>query len=70
MFDASKFIDEAIEKVREEIVGKAVVATSGGVDSAVTAVIVSRAIGDDLLSIYVDTGLRRKGEKEQVTSML
>ncbi len=70
MFDASKFIDEAIEKVREEIVGKAVVATSGGVDSAVAAVIVSRAIGDDLLSIYVDTGLMRKGEKEQVTSML
>ena len=70
MFDASNFIDEAIQKVREEIDGKAVVATSGGVDSAVAAIIVSRAIGDNLLSIYVDTGLMRKGEKEQVTSML
>ncbi|MEE9115765.1 MAG: glutamine-hydrolyzing GMP synthase [Thermoplasmata archaeon] len=70
MFDASKFIDETIEKVREEIDGKAVVATSGGVDSAVAAVIVSRAIGDNLLSIYVDTGLMRKGEREQVASML
>lgn len=70
MFDASKFIDETVDKVRKEISGKTVVATSGGVDSAVVAVIVSRAIGDNLLSIYVDTGLMRKGEKEQVSEML
>lgn len=70
MFDASKFIEETIERVKEEIDGRAVVATSGGVDSAVAAVLISRAIGDELLSIYVDTGLMRKGEKEQVSKML
>jgi GMP synthase (glutamine-hydrolysing) len=70
LFDASKFVDETVEKVREEISGKAVVATSGGVDSAVAAIIVSRAIGDNLLSVYVDTGLMRKGERGQVSEML
>ncbi len=70
MFDASKFIEETIERVRGEIDGRAVVATSGGVDSAVAAVLINRAIGDELLSIYVDTGLMRKGEKEQVSKML
>lgn len=70
MFDAAKFVEETIEKVRQEIDGKAVVATSGGVDSAVAVVIISKAIGDDLMSIYVDTGLMRKGEKQQVAEML
>jgi GMP synthase (glutamine-hydrolysing) len=70
MFDASEFIDEAVERLRKEIDGKAVVATSGGVDSAVAAVLVSKAVGEDLLSIYVDTGMMRKGEKGQVTKML
>lgn len=70
MFDASIFIDDTVKKIKSEIDGKTVVATSGGVDSAVAAVIISRAIGDNLLSVYVDTGLMRKGEKEQVASML
>jgi len=70
LFDAPKFIEDTINRVRGEIDGRAVVATSGGVDSAVAAVLISRAIGEDLLSIYVDTGLMRKGEKEQVSKML
>jgi GMP synthase (glutamine-hydrolysing) len=70
LFDASKFIDDAVKKIKSEIDGKAMVATSGGVDSAVAAVIINRAIGDNLLSVYVDTGLMRKGEKEQVANML
>jgi GMP synthase (glutamine-hydrolysing) len=70
LFDASIFIDDTVKKIKSEIDGKTVVATSGGVDSAVAAVIISRAIGDNLLSVYVDTGLMRKGEKEQVASML
>lgn len=70
MFDVTKFIEETIEKSKNAIKGKAVVATSGGVDSTVATVILSRAIGDDLLSIYVDTGLMRKGEKEYVEKTL
>ncbi len=70
MFDAAKFIDETIEISKARIDGKVVAATSGGVDSTVATVIMSRAIGDDLLSIYVDTGLMRKGERDQVTKTL
>ncbi|MFQ6060021.1 MAG: glutamine-hydrolyzing GMP synthase subunit GuaA, partial [Thermoplasmata archaeon] len=70
MFDASEFIRESIKNLRKELEGKAVAATSGGVDSTVATVLVSRAIGEDLLSLYVDTGLMRKGEKEQVSKML
>lgn len=70
MFDAAKFIEETIENSKNDIEGKAVAATSGGVDSTVATVILSRAIGDDLLSIYVDTGLMRKGEKDYVERTL
>ena len=70
MFDATKFIEETIESSENNIKGRAVAATSGGVDSTVATVILSRAIGDDLLSIYVDTGLMRKGEKEYVEKTL
>jgi GMP synthase (glutamine-hydrolysing) len=70
LFDAAKFIEETIENSKNDIEGKAVAATSGGVDSTVATVILSRAIGDDLLSIYVDTGLMRKGEKDYVERTL
>lgn len=70
MFDPSKFIDESVEKLREDIDGKAIVATSGGVDSTVAAVLLSKAIGENLLSVYVDTGLMRKGEGEQISKTL
>ncbi len=70
MFDASEFIEKTVEKSKTEIEGKAIAATSGGVDSTVATVILSRALGDRLLSIYVDTGLMRKGERAQVAEML
>lgn len=70
MFDAQKFIDRAIERLREEVKGKAIIAASGGVDSTVCAALVSRAIGDRLLAVYVDTGFMRKGETEAVDKML
>ena len=65
------FIECEIARCRELIGrGKVVCATSGGVDSTVVAVLLSRAIGDNLVAIFVDNGLLRKGEVKQVTSML
>ncbi|MEM0343976.1 MAG: glutamine-hydrolyzing GMP synthase [Thermoplasmata archaeon] len=70
MFNAEKFIDEQVKKLRSEVKGKAIIAASGGVDSTVCAALVSRAIGDRLLAVYVDTGFMRKGETESVDRML
>ena len=70
MFDPEKFINESIEQLKKSIDGKAIIACSGGVDSTVAAVLVSRAIGARLLTIYVDNGLMRKGENEYVDKML
>ena len=70
MFDAEKFIDEQVRKVGEEVKGRAIIAASGGVDSTVCAALVSRALGDRLLAIYVDTGFMRKGETANVDKML
>lgn len=70
MLGVEDFVEEAIEDVKSKITGKAIIACSGGVDSMVAAALVSKAIGDRLLAIYVDTGLMRKGETEEVRSML
>ncbi|MDR3206263.1 MAG: glutamine-hydrolyzing GMP synthase [Candidatus Methanoplasma sp.] len=70
MLGLEDFIEEAIGKLREDIPGKAIIACSGGVDSMVAAALASRAVGDRLLAIYVDTGLMRKGETEEVRAML
>ena len=70
LFKPDKFVEEQIGLVSEKIKGKAIIACSGGVDSMVAAVIVSKAIGDRLLAVYVDTGLMRKGEPEEVRDML
>ena len=61
-------VEEQIETIREQIGdrGRAICGLSGGVDSAVAAAIVQRAIGDRLTCVYVDHGLMRKGETEQV----
>ena len=69
MFDPKEFVDEKIEELRNKITGRAVIACSGGVDSTVAAVLVDRAIGERLLTVYVDTGLMRKGETEYVRRM-
>jgi len=61
------FIDNEIRKIRELVGNKKVLcALSGGVDSSVAAVLVHRAIGDQLTCIFVDHGLLRKGEAESV----
>jgi GMP synthase (glutamine-hydrolysing) len=61
-------VEEQIESIRSQIGerGQAICGLSGGVDSAVAAAIVQRAIGDRLTCVYVDHGLMRQGETEQV----
>ncbi len=60
-------VDEQVEKIRDQVAGgRAICALSGGVDSAVAAAIVQRAIGDRLTCVYVDHGMMRLGETEQV----
>ncbi len=64
----SSVADEQIARIREQVGdGRAICALSGGVDSAVAAALVNRAIGHQLTCVYVDTGLMRLGESAQVT---
>jgi GMP synthase (glutamine-hydrolysing) len=64
---AGKFIDDTVEAIRKQVGdGRAICALSGGVDSAVAAVLVSRAIGDRLTCIFVNNGVLRKNEFTQV----
>jgi GMP synthase (glutamine-hydrolysing) len=64
---AANIAESLIEQVREQVGdGQAICALSGGVDSAVAAALVQRAIGDKLTCVFVDHGLLRAGEREQV----
>ncbi|PWT37170.1 glutamine-hydrolyzing GMP synthase [Limosilactobacillus reuteri] len=65
------FIDMQIDKIRKEVGDKKVIlGLSGGVDSSVTAVLIHKAIGDQLTCIFVDHGLLRKNEADQVMDAL
>jgi len=66
MFDPKGFIEEQVAALRGDVKGKAIIACSGGVDSTTAAVLASRALGERLLAVYVDTGLMRKGETRDV----
>lgn len=64
-------IDDAIAKIRQRVGDSRVLcALSGGVDSSVASALVHRAIGEQLTAVFVDHGLLRKGESEQVMSSL
>jgi len=64
------FKEHAIARIREQVgKGRVICGLSGGVDSSVAAVLIHEAIGDQLTCIYVDTGLMRAGESEQVISL-
>ena len=70
MFDANAFVAEQVEAIRKAVPGKAIIACSGGVDSTAAAVLASRALGDRLLAVYIDTGFMRKGETDDVAQTL
>jgi GMP synthase (glutamine-hydrolysing) len=67
----ASFADESVCRLRRQIgQTRAICALSGGVDSTVAAVLVHRAIGENLVCVFVDNGLLRKGEFEEVMSTL
>ena len=70
MFDADKFIEESIAKIKKEVQGKALIAFSGGVDSTVCATLANKAIGKRLVAVHVDTGYMRKNESKNVKKLM
>ena len=60
-------IDQSVERIRQQVgTNRVLAAVSGGVDSSVAAALVHKAIGDQLVAVFVNTGLLRKNEPEQV----
>jgi GMP synthase (glutamine-hydrolysing) len=67
MVNTEKFISQSIMEIKTAAGSdKVVMALSGGVDSSVCAALAAKAIGDNLIPIYIDTGLMRKGETERI----
>src|SRR5207249_9861565 len=63
------FVERTIMQLREKVAGgKVICGLSGGVDSSVTSALLHKAIGDQLVCIFVDNGLLRKNERELVES--
>lgn len=64
---SENFIEDTVKEIREQVKDKKVIlGLSGGVDSAVTAALLSKAIGKNLYCVFVDHGLRRKNEAKEV----
>ncbi|MEA2425180.1 MAG: hypothetical protein QOH13_1590 [Thermoleophilaceae bacterium] len=68
-WSAASVIDEQVAKIREQVgEGRVICGLSGGVDSSVAALLVHKAIGDQLTCVFVDHGLMRKNEGDQVVA--
>ncbi len=71
IWNMHSFIDTTTEEIRAKVgEGKVICGLSGGVDSTVTALLVNKAIGKQLISVFVNNGLLRKGEAETVLAFL
>ena len=69
-WNMGSFIDEAVEAIRVEVGDRNVLCgLSGGVDSSVAAVLIHKAIGDQLVCVFVNNGMLRKGEAESVLEL-
>ena len=69
MVQTQVLVDEAVEALQSQIDDTAIIACSGGIDSTVAAILAHRAVGSLLHCVYVDTGLMRKNESEEVAEM-
>ena len=68
-WSAASIVDEQVERIRAQVgTGRVICGLSGGVDSSVAAMLVHKAVGDQLTCVFVDHGLMRKNEGEQVIS--
>ncbi len=71
LWTAGRIIDDAVARVRAEVGNdKVLLGLSGGVDSSVVAALLEKAIGDQLTCVFVDTGLLRWNEGDQVMSTM
>lgn len=66
---SKNIIEESIEHILQQVgPGRVLSALSGGVDSAITTALVQRAVGDRVTAVFIDTGLMRQGEAQQITA--
>jgi len=71
MFNAEEFIKKSLKEIADSIGDSRVIsACSGGVDSTVATYLVHKAVGDKLVAVFIDDGLRREGEPEFVVRIL
>lgn len=71
MFEVKDFVEDSLEDIRQFVGENRIIsACSGGVDSTVTTVLVQKSVGEKLLAVFINDGLRRKGEPEFVIRTL
>lgn len=70
-FDPKEFVDKQVEEIKKAVGGnRALIAVSGGVDSTTSAVLIHRAIGENLLCVMLDDAFMRDGEPERIAQLL